>query len=210
MSAGLVSPLVAEPAASCPPPYLTLDQARAAADHLLSPSAQGAPVDDALLLKIERFLRMEARLLDEEKFRAWYNLLAEDLFYWAPVRESRYRRDKRPEITYAGMTFFDDRKADIDTRLKRLETGMAWSEDPPTRHVYAITNVEAFETGVSGEYEVHSIFTQYRHRADYDASTLMGRRRDILRADGSSFLIAKRLILLQQSVLMAKNISVFF
>jgi hypothetical protein len=38
----------------------------------------------------------------------------------------------------------------------------------------------------------------------------MGRRRDILRMHGSSFLIAKRLILLQQSVLPAKNISVFF
>jgi ethylbenzene dioxygenase beta subunit len=205
-----LAPADAASAAPGPPPYLTLEQARAAAAQLLSPSALGAPVDDALLLKIERFLRMEARLLDEEKFRAWYDLLADDLFYWAPVRESRYRRDKRPEITYAGMTFFDDRKADIDTRLKRLETGMAWSEDPPTRHVYAIANVEAFETEVSGEFEVHSIFTQYRHRADYDASTLMGRRRDILRTHGSSFLIAKRLILLQQSVLPAKNISVFF
>jgi ethylbenzene dioxygenase beta subunit len=205
-----MSAIIAEAPAVCQPPYLTLEQARGAADQLLSPSAQGTPVDDPLLMKIERFLRMEARLLDEEKFRAWYDLLADDLFYWAPVRESRYRRDKRPEITYAGMTFFDDRKHDIDTRLKRLETGMAWSEDPPTRHVYAITNVEAFETEAAGEYEVHSIFTQYRHRADHDAATLMGRRRDILRVEGAGFLIAKRLIMLQQSVLPAKNISVFF
>jgi ethylbenzene dioxygenase beta subunit len=193
-----------------PAPYLTLDQASAAARSLLTPSAQGAAVDDATLLKIERFLRMEARLLDEERFRHWYDLLAEDLFYWAPVRENRYRRDRRPEIDYAGMTFFDDRKTDIDTRLKRLESGMAWSEDPPTRHVYAITNVEAFETATEGEYEVHSVFTQYRHRGDSDASTLMGRRRDVLRVNGGGFLIARRLILLQQAVLAAKNLSVFF
>jgi hypothetical protein len=38
----------------------------------------------------------------------------------------------------------------------------------------------------------------------------MGRRRDILRVEGAGFLIAKRLIMLQQSVLPAKNISVFF
>jgi ethylbenzene dioxygenase beta subunit len=201
---------VAAPAAVEQAPYLTLDQAAAAAASLLSPSAQHAPVDDALLLRIERFLRMEARLLDEERYRDWYDLLADDLFYWAPVRENRYRRDKRPEISYAGMTFFDDRKADIDIRIKRLESGMAWSEDPPTRHVYAISNVEAFHTDVDGEYEVHSVFTQYRHRADHDSSTLMGRRRDVLRDHGAGLKIAKRLILLQQSVLAAKNISVFF
>jgi len=205
----LLTPVEPAPAPE-PKPYLTFDQASDAARSLLTPWAQGAPVDDAQLLRIERFLRMEARLLDQERFRDWYDLLAEDLFYWAPVRENRYRRDKRPELTYAGMTFFDDRKADIDTRIKRLETGMAWSEDPPTRHVYAITNVEAFETEVAGEYEVHSIFTQFRHRADYDTSTLMGRRRDLLRARGEGFVITRRLILLQQSVLPAKNISVFF
>jgi ethylbenzene dioxygenase beta subunit len=38
----------------------------------------------------------------------------------------------------------------------------------------------------------------------------MGRRRDILRRRGDSFQIARRLILLQQSVLLTKNLSVFF
>jgi ethylbenzene dioxygenase beta subunit len=193
-----------------PAPYLTLEEAAAAAASLLTPSGQHPPVDDGLQLRIERFLRLEARLLDEERYRDWYQLLADDLFYWAPVRFNRYRRDKRPEITYDGMTFFDDRKADIDTRLKRLESGMAWSEDPPTRHVYAISNVEAFHTAIAGEYEVHSVFTQYRHRAEHDSSTLIGRRRDVLRENGSGFQIAKRLILLQQAVLTAKNLSVFF
>jgi ethylbenzene dioxygenase beta subunit len=108
------------------------------------------------------------------------------------------------------MAFFDERKPDIDLRIQRLETGMAWSEDPATRHVYAITNVEAFETPRQGEYEVHSVFIQYRHRAAHDSSTLFGRRRDILRANGTDFLIARRLVLLQQGVLNSKNLSVFF
>jgi ethylbenzene dioxygenase beta subunit len=191
---------------------LTLDRAwsRAAAEELLAPAAQGEPVPDALLLKIERFLRMEARLLDQERYRDWYALLAEDLFYWMPLRENRRRRTKGREITPDHMAFFDERKADIDVRLQRLESGMAWIEDPPTRHVYAITNVEAFATPVEGEYEVHSIFTMYRNRAEHDESTLMGRRRDLLRASGEMFLVARRLILLQQSVLLTKNLSVFF
>jgi ethylbenzene dioxygenase beta subunit len=153
---------------------------------------------------------MEARLLDEERYRDWYDLLADDLFYWAPTREDRYRRDRTPEIRPDGMAFFDDRKPDIDVRIKRLETGMAWSEDPPIRHVYAISNVEAFETGVDDEFEVHSVFVQHRHRSAHDTSTLFGRRRDVLRRQGDGYLIARRLILLQEALLSAKNLSVFF
>lgn len=184
----------------------------ALAGALLELKGQGPGVDEATHWAIERFLRLEARLLDEERYRDWYALLAEDLFYWAPLRENRYRRDPRAEISPGNMAFFDESKADIDLRIQRLESGMAWTEDPPTRHVYAVTNVEAFETSRSGEYEVHSVVILYRNRSERDDSTLMARRRDILRSDpgASQFQIARRLVLLQQSVLLAKNLSVFF
>jgi ethylbenzene dioxygenase beta subunit len=185
-------------------------EARRAAQSLLTPWAQGAAVADELLLKIERFLRLEARLLDQELYREWYDLLADDLFYWMPLRENRQRRDKRNEITPESVAFFDERKADIDIRLQRLESGMAWAEDPPTRHVYAITNVEAFETERADEFEALSVFTLYRSRAEHDESTLMGRRRDLLRQVDGGFRLVRRLILLPQSVLMTKNLSVFF
>ena len=184
--------------------------AREAAEQLLTPWGGGAAVGDALLLKIERFLRKEARLLDLELYREWFGLLSEDLFYWMPLRENRRRRDKRREIDPANMAYFDERKSDIDMRLQRLESGKAWIEDPAGRHVYAITNVEAFETATSGEYEVLSVFTLYRNRSLHDESTIMGRRRDVLRVAGDDFVIARRLVLLQQSVLLSKNLSVFF
>ncbi len=184
--------------------------AREAAEQLLTPWGEGAAVGDALLLKIERFLRKEARLLDLELYREWFGLLSEDLFYWMPLRENRQRRDKRREIDPANMAYFDERKSDIDMRLQRLESGKAWIEDPAGRHVYAITNVEAFETATAGEYEVLSVFTLYRNRSNHDESTIMGRRRDVLRVAGDDFVIARRLVLLQQSVLLSKNLSVFF
>ena len=185
-------------------------ESRAAAEQLLAPWAAGPAVDDGLLLRIERFQRYEARLLDQERYREWAALLADDLFYWMPLRENRQRRDPRPEIEPNNMAYFDDRKPDIEVRLQRLESGKAWIEDPPGRHVYAVTNVEAFETPLRGEYEVLSVFTLYRNRSLRDESTLMGRRRDILRESGGGFQIARRLILLQQAVLMSKNLSVFF
>jgi ethylbenzene dioxygenase beta subunit len=184
--------------------------ARGAAEQLLTPWAQGAPVDDALLRRIERFLLKEARFLDQERYRDWYALLAEDLFYWMPLRENRQRRDSRREIDPGNVALFDEGKADIDLRIKRLETGKAWIEDPAGRHVYSISNIEAFETGTPGEFEVLSVFTLYRNRSIRDESTLMGRRRDILRSVDGDFKIARRLILLQQALLLTKNLSVFF
>lgn len=191
-------------------PTLTRAEARAAAAQLLQMKGVGNPVDDALLSRIERFYHMEARLLDEERHAEWYALLADDLFYWMPLRENRFRRDGRAELDPENMAFYDERKADIAVRIGRLQSNMVWTEDPPTRRVYLISNVEAFETGVDHEYEVHSAFVQYRNRSEHDVSEIVGRRRDLLRAEGSSFRIARRLILLPQSTLLTKNLTSFF
>ncbi|WP_168073855.1 3-phenylpropionate/cinnamic acid dioxygenase subunit beta [Caulobacter sp. SSI4214] len=190
----------------------TLDRAaaRAAAESLLAMRGDGLPVDDALLLQIERFYRREARLLDEECYDAWYETLADDLFYWMPLRENRFRRDKRQPLDPDAMAMFDERKADIAVRLGRLASNLVWTEDPPTRHAYVVSNVEAFETPVPGEFEVHSVFVQYRNRSEHDDATLTGRRRDLLRLKDGRFQIARRLILMPQSVLLTKNLSAFF
>ena len=191
-------------------PRLTHDEARAAAAQLTAMRGQGVPVSDGLLARIERFYRQEARLLDEERHGEWYDMLADDLFYWMPLRENRFRRDKRPALDPDAMALFDECKADIAVRIGRLDSGLVWTEDPPTRHVYAVTNVEAFETEVDGEYEVHSVFAQYRNRSEHDEATLFGRRRDLIRAVDGGFQVARRLILLPQSVLLTKNLSAFF
>lgn len=191
-------------------PRLTRQQARDAAYRLLAMRGEGAFVDDRRLADIERFYRKEARLLDEERYDEWYDLLADDLFYWMPLRESRFRRDSRPELSPDNMALFDESKADIAVRLGRVASKLAWTEDPPTRHVYVVANIEAFETATAGEYEIHSTFVQYRNRSEHDAVTICGRRRDLLRAVGDGFQIAGRLIILPQSVLLAKNLSAFF
>lgn len=191
-------------------PRLSMSEARAAAHQLLEMRGAGTPADDALQARVARFYNMEARLLDDERYQEWYDLLTDDLFYWMPLRENRFRRDKREEISPDNMAFFDESKADIAIRLGRLSSNLVWTEDPPTRHVYIVSNVEAFETSKPGELEVHSTFIQYRNRSEHDAATLYGRRRDLIREAEGSFRIARRLILLPQSVLLTKNLSVFF
>lgn len=191
-------------------PRLSREEARAAAALLLAMRGDGIPVDDALLQRIQRFYNLEARLLDEERHDEWYQLLADDLFYWMPLRENRFRRDKRPELGTENMALFDESKADIAVRIGRLNSKLVWTEDPPTRHVYIVSNIEAFETATPGEYEIHSTFVQYRNRSEHDEVLLTGRRRDLLRMVNDGFQVARRLILLPQSVLLTKNLSAFF
>lgn len=191
-------------------PRLDREEARIAAAELLAMRAEGRPVDDATQLGIQRFYFREARLLDEERYSEWYDLLADDLFYWMPLRENRFRNDKRAPLDPANMALFDECKADIAVRIGRLASNLVWTEDPPTRHVYRVGNIEAFETDIPGEFEIHSTFSQYRNRSEHDEALLCGRRRDLLRADGDSYRIVRRLILLPQSVLLTKNLSVFF
>lgn len=167
------------------------------------------PVDDATYLRVLRFYAAEARLLDEERYSEWLELMAPDLRYWMPGIENRYRRDPITARTTGRMSFFDDSLGDLRLRVRRLESGCAWPEDPPTRHVYAIGNVEAFETD-DDELLVLSVFTSYRNKLDRDESLLMGRREDRLRRNGDRLSIAKRAIFLSQSLLLAKNLNVFF
>lgn len=191
-------------------PRLDFGQARVAAEQLLAMKGEGAEVDDAVLRRIERFYNREARLLDSERYHDWYALLADDLFYWMPLHENRFRRDKRSLLSPDSMALFDESKADIAIRLGRLDSNLVWTEDPPTRHVYIVSNIEAFHTQIEGEFEVHSTFIQYRNRSEHDEATLCGRRSDLLRTVGGNFQLARRLILLPQSVLLTKNLSVFF
>jgi ethylbenzene dioxygenase beta subunit len=191
-------------------PRIDRAAARAAAYQLLALAGDGPAAPDAVWRDIERFYAREARLLDAERYDVWYALLADDLFYWMPLTENRFRRDRRPTLSPDHMALFDDTKADIAVRIGRLSSNMVWTEDPPTRHVYIIGNVEVFTTPEAGEFEVHSTFTQYRNRSDHDEAVLFGRRRDILRRSDNGYLIVRRMIVLPQSVLLTKNLTAFF
>jgi 3-phenylpropionate/cinnamic acid dioxygenase small subunit len=53
-------------------------------------------------------------------------------------------------------------------------------------------------------------FLVYQNRVEYENFTFIGRRTDDLRRVGTSWQIARRELILEQNVLMAKNLSIFF
>ena len=162
-----------------------------------------------LIHEVEQFLYREARLLDGEQFEAWLEMLTEDIHYWMPSLQNRYRRDKSAAYTEQSMALFDEDMKSLQLRIKRFNTGVAWPEDPPTRHCHIITNIEVELTAKPDEYRVYSAFVNHRSRIEQDEDMLMGRREDILRRVDGALKLARRKIITTQSTILAKNLSAF-
>jgi 3-phenylpropionate/cinnamic acid dioxygenase small subunit len=176
-----------------------------------------------LLREVEQFLFREARLLDEGKFRDWLSLLADDIRYWMPSMGRRYRAwskaitlinaDHCADREFASeseLAILDESKESLERRIARLESGMAWAEDPPSHTCHIISNVAVTEGDPDTQLTVHSNFILYRTRGEAEQDFYVGRRQDLLRRAGGDWRIAYRKILLPQHVLAAKNASNFF
>ncbi len=166
---------------------------------------------DPLRCEVEDFYYAEAELLDNRQFREWFQLLADDIRYWMPIRHNPLERprDLQDELTSPGEGFyFDDDKASLRIRVERLYANNAWAETPPSRTRHLISNVRIKKDHGSA-IEVHANFLVYRTRLETDQDIFLGERQDLLRRVNGSFQIARRTIILDQAVLAAKNISVF-
>lgn len=161
---------------------------------------------------IEQFLFAEAALLDERRFAEWGALLADDIRYYAPTRYNRLPRERARE--WGGereAAHFDDDKAFMAIRIKRLGTDRAWSEDPPSRTRHFVGNVRARALD-DVSFEVDSNMLVYRARSDDEQQWFVGSRHDLLRRAGNAhgFEIARRTILFDHTAILANNLGIFF
>ncbi len=160
--------------------------------------------------EVERFYADEAALLDARRYRDWLALLADDIRYWMPVRRTRTTNELDGEFTRQGdMAFFDDDRKMLEIRVKRIESGYAWAEDPPSRTRHLVTNVRIVYD-VEGTMTVESNFHLHRSRLNSEEDNWLGMRRDTLRRVEGKFLIASRHVFLEQTLLLSRNLSNFF
>jgi 3-phenylpropionate/cinnamic acid dioxygenase small subunit len=108
------------------------------------------------------------------------------------------------------LAIYDEDKQTLSGRVARLDTGMAWAEDPPSRTRHLITNIEVEPGEGASEVKVYSNFIVYRSRAETEQDFYVGARQDLLRRVAGTWKIAGRKIILDQNVLSAKNVSIFF
>jgi 3-phenylpropionate/cinnamic acid dioxygenase small subunit len=160
------------------------------------------------LRDVEQFLYAEARMLDERRYEEWLALFTDDCRYWIPVVSTR----ERGEHEVAGDTelaHFDDTKRTLTLRIKRLLSDFAYAEDPPSRTVRVVSNIQVEERG-NDEVTAFSNLIVYRTRLETTTDILAGRRTDVLRRTGSGWSIAYRKVVLAVNVVPSNNLSIFF
>jgi dibenzofuran dioxygenase beta subunit len=92
------------------------------------------------------------------------------------------------------LPLFDETKATLALRISRLETGLAWVENPATRTRRFVTNV-VVEKAPDGLFRVRSNLLLFRSRSFGDETILVGRREDRWARSGG-WLLRERKILI--------------
>ncbi|MEC8164521.1 MAG: 3-phenylpropionate/cinnamic acid dioxygenase subunit beta [Pseudomonadota bacterium] len=167
---------------------------------------------DQFLLRhqVEQFYNAEAELLDSRQFNAWLDLLTDDVRYWMPVTINKEYGEWDKEHTREGkdLNWFDEGKFELEQRVRQIETGVHWAEEPVSRTSHMFSNLQI--TNNRDELATRCRFLVYRNRTETETDFFVGKRNDTLRRDGTGFKIAAREIFLDQSVLLAKNLTLFF
>lgn len=171
------------------------------------------PAAMALRQEIEEFLLHEADLLDERRFHEWLELLAEDLVYFMPIRADRAFGEQGSEFTRQGkgISWFDEDKWTLTKRVEQILTGVHYAEEPLSRVCRVITGVRLLWIAPDARQVVaRSRFLIRQSRLDYERVDFVGSRTDTLRREAAGWRLARREIILTDTVLLAKNLSIFF
>ena len=179
-------------------------------------SAESPAVARLLLQReIEEFLYGEAELLDAHRYEEWLDLFTEDVHYWMPMRRNVPHDEPEREYTREGLdvNWFDEGKDTLTRRVKQILTGVHWAEEPRSRICHMVSNVQITRTSPDGaappEVWVKCRFLIYRNRVETETDLLVGKREDLLRRVDGGWKIARRMIVLDQNVLLAKNLTFF-
>ena len=163
-----------------------------------------------LQYEVEQFYYAEAALLDERRFEEWLDLFTDDVHYWMPIRRTTTLRQVESEFTAPGaMAFFDDDLDFLKMRVAKMTAGNAWSEDPPSRTRHIVNNIQILSVDDS-EIETTVNFHLYRTRLESEEDSWIGSRKDLLRRVNGRLMLSRRHIFLEQTVLLAQNMSNIF
>ena len=180
-------------------------------------SSHNGKIDQVLLKhEVEEFLYQEAEILDERRFEEWLQMLTDDIRYFMPMRRNVKFGELDREFTREGqdINWFDEGKDTLARRVKQILTGIHWAEEPLSRICHTVSNVQVLKATPTVadpmEVSVKCRFMVYRNRVETETDFLVGKREDTLRKEDGQWKIAQRKIVLDQNVLLAKNLTLFF
>jgi 3-phenylpropionate/cinnamic acid dioxygenase small subunit len=85
--------------------------------------------------EIARFIRREARLIDEKRFDEWFALFTEDARYWVPAAPGQ-----QDPLTHNSLAYED--KLLLQLRIERLKSPLAYSQKPASRCLHVLQEPE--------------------------------------------------------------------
>ncbi len=137
---------------------------------------------------IEDLLYLEARLLDERRFRAWLDLYTPDCIYWIPARWGQ--SDALDEVSL----IYDDHMT-LEARIGRLEHPRAHAQLPPSRTIHVVTNIRVAESSEAGAVVQSAV--QFNEFRTPDLTQLVGlQEHRLVRTEAGLRIAAKRVDLL--------------
>ncbi|NIB44107.1 aromatic-ring-hydroxylating dioxygenase subunit beta [Pseudomaricurvus alkylphenolicus] len=156
-----------------------------------------------------QFYYTEASLLDNIRLEEWGQMLAEDLKYGVPIRQTRMVKDTDATVVRSVQHYHDDYRS-IMGRILRLSGKSAWAEDPPSRVRRFVSNIQVSKRENSDEFEVVSYLLITRNRFDDDFFDLIPcERHDLVRKTETGLKLAKREVILDQALLGTPNLAIF-
>lgn len=167
--------------------------------------AVGSPLYNEIL----EFLYDEAEMLDNVRLGEWAELLAADIEYNVPLRLTKPMRQQDGTVIRT-VQHMHDNHASLMLRVRRItDTRSAWGEDPPSRTRRMVSNVRVHRTDKPDEYKVQSYLMLTRSRFDFDYFDLIPcDRHDVLRKQGGTFQLARREVIIDQSVIGTPNLGI--
>src|SRR5438128_3427101 len=106
---------------------------------------------DAEYRAVVAFLHLEARLADEARYAEWLALWTDDAVYWVPATTDPGADPEKH------LSHIYDNRGRLETRVKMLQSGFRYSQEPASPMRRLITNVEIADAG-NGEIVAQSNF----------------------------------------------------
>lgn len=138
------------------------------------------------------FVYREARLADEARYTEWLALWTDDGIYWVPATTDPVVDPQKH------LSHIYDNRARLETRVKLLQTGHRYSQEPASLMRRLISNIEAQATGAA-ELAVESNFVlaELAIQAKHEMHWWVGRTTHRLRrVDGDLRMSEKKVVLI--------------
>jgi benzoate/toluate 1,2-dioxygenase beta subunit len=137
---------------------------------------------------VEQYLYREARLMDTHAYDAWLALWARTAHYWIPCNADDIDVSRH-------VSLVNEDRIGLEDRIRRLQSGAHYAQDPPSRLSRVVSNVEIDGDTPPDELVVHSTFNLSAHRRgrlDVVAGRVVHR---LVVEDGAVRIAAKKVVL---------------